>query len=85
MAEFAIGEEPLGNGIIMVQVSGFLDAHTFEELEDAIQRKFTEGAFKLVVDFERGRGRLYLGALGEPGERRRRHSAQPHEERDAGL
>ena len=50
MAEFAISEEPLGNGIIMVQVSGFLDAHTFEELEDAIQKKFTDGAFKLVVD-----------------------------------
>lgn len=50
MPEFAIREEPLGNGIVLMQVSGFLDAHTFEELEDAVGRKFSEGTYKLVVD-----------------------------------
>ena len=50
MPEFAIREEPLGNGIVLIRVTGFLDAHTFEELEDAINRKFSEGAYKLVVD-----------------------------------
>jgi len=50
MPEFAIREEPLGNGIVLLRLSGFLDAHTFEELEDAVGRKFTEGSFKLIVD-----------------------------------
>lgn len=50
MPDFAIREEPLGGGIVLLQVSGFLDAHTFEDLEDAIGRKFAEGAYKLVVD-----------------------------------
>ena len=50
MPEFGIREEPLENGIVLMFLSGFLDAHTFEELEDAVGRKFTEGNYKLIVD-----------------------------------
>ncbi len=53
MPEFSISEEPLGSGIVLIRISGFLDAHTFEELEDAINRKFSDGAYKLVVDLAR--------------------------------
>ena len=38
MPDFQIGQEAAEGGVVIVRVSGFLDAHTFEDLEEAITR-----------------------------------------------
>jgi anti-sigma B factor antagonist len=40
----------LGGEIVLVKVSGYIDAHTFEELENEIQSKFSSNQFKLIID-----------------------------------
>ena len=40
----------LGDEIVLVKVSGYIDAHTFEELENEIQNKFSSNQFKLIID-----------------------------------
>ena len=40
----------LGHGIVMIKISGYIDAHTFEELENEIQSKFSAKLFKIIVD-----------------------------------
>ncbi|HOX06043.1 MAG TPA: STAS domain-containing protein [Planctomycetota bacterium] len=49
MSEFKISREN-ANGIALLRVEGFLDAHTFEQLEETIRGIFESGCFKLVVD-----------------------------------
>lgn len=52
MSDFKIRSEK-ADGVAMLGVEGFLDAHTFEQLEEAIRRVFNEGCYKLVVDLGR--------------------------------
>ena len=73
MSVFNISRESKG-GVAMVRVHGFLDAHTFEQLEEAIREIFDEGCFKLVVDLARvdyissaGAG-VFIGARSESQE-----------------
>jgi anti-anti-sigma factor len=74
MPDFQISQEAADGGVVIVRVSGFLDAHTFEELEEAITGNFREGRFKIVVDLSRvgyissaGAG-VFIGALSEAQE-----------------
>jgi anti-anti-sigma regulatory factor len=50
MPAFQILKEKLPEGVILLTVRGFLDAHTFEELERTINDIFEEGTYKLIVD-----------------------------------
>ncbi len=50
MPDFAISHEAIGNDIDLLKVSGFLDAHTFEQLEEEINNLFSQNRFKLVMD-----------------------------------
>jgi len=52
MSDFKISREDT-NGVALLRVEGFLDAHTFEQLEEAIRGIFESGCFKLVVDLGR--------------------------------
>ncbi len=52
MSDFKIAREN-ANGVAMLRVEGFLDAHTFEQLEEAIRGIFEGGCYKLVVDLAR--------------------------------
>jgi anti-anti-sigma factor len=52
MSDFKIRSEK-ADGVAMLGVEGFLDAHTFEQLEEAIRGVFNEGCYKLVVDLGR--------------------------------
>ena len=52
MPDFNISRENL-DGVVVLRVEGFLDAHTFEQLEEAIRGVFEDGAYKLVVDLGR--------------------------------
>lgn len=72
--EFSIGRQNAPNGVTVLGVKGFLDAHTFEQLEEAIREIFDEGCFKLVVDLARvdyissaGAG-VFIGARSESQE-----------------
>ena len=50
MSDFKMESNDLGAGIVLIKVSGYIDAHTFEELENEIQSKFSAKQFKLIVD-----------------------------------
>lgn len=70
MAEFKILKSQLKNGIVMLTVQGFLDAHTFEELEKTINELFENNTYRLVVDLSgldyissAGAG-VFIGAIG---------------------
>jgi len=70
MPAFQILKEKLREGMVLLTVRGFLDAHTFEELERAINDIFEEGTYKLVVDLSgldyissAGAG-VFIGAIG---------------------
>ncbi len=70
MPAFQIVKEKLPEGVVFLGVRGFLDAHTFEELEKAINDIFEEGIYKLVVDLagldyisSAGAG-VFIGAIG---------------------
>lgn len=70
MPAFQILKEKLPEGVILLAVRGFLDAHTFEELERTINDIFEEGTYKLVVDLSgldyissAGAG-VFIGAIG---------------------
>jgi anti-sigma B factor antagonist len=47
---FAILHETIGSDIDLLKVSGFLDAHTFEQVEGAIAALFSQGRYRLIVD-----------------------------------
>lgn len=53
MFRFSIAHEVIGDGVDLIAVSGALDAHTFEQLEEAINNLLAEGRFRLVVDMTR--------------------------------
>ena len=50
MSDFKMESNDLGDDIVLIKVSGYIDAHTFEELENEIQSKFSAKQFKLIVD-----------------------------------
>jgi anti-sigma B factor antagonist len=50
MSDFKMESKDLGDEIVLVKVSGYIDAHTFEELENEIQNKFSSNQFKLIID-----------------------------------
>ncbi|MHC4503696.1 MAG: STAS domain-containing protein [Planctomycetota bacterium] len=50
MPAFAISHDPVGGDVDLLKVSGFLDAHTVEQLEEFINNLFSQGRFKLVID-----------------------------------
>jgi anti-sigma B factor antagonist len=70
MPTFQITKDKLPNGVMFLTVSGFLDAHTFEELEKAIGELFDQNSYRLIVDLSKldyissaGAG-VFIGAIG---------------------
>jgi anti-sigma B factor antagonist len=70
MAEFHIQTKKLNANIVFIAVQGFLDAHTFEEMEKTINDLFDGGTYRLVVDLSKldyissaGAG-VFIGAIG---------------------
>jgi anti-anti-sigma factor len=70
MPAFQILKEKLQGGVTLLSIRGFLDAHTFEELEKTINDLFEEGGYRLVVDLSgldyissAGAG-VFIGAIG---------------------
>ena len=46
-------QRSLQDGVAVITVDGFLDAHTAPQFEEAIQREIADGHVKLVVDCAR--------------------------------
>ncbi|MCZ7647955.1 MAG: STAS domain-containing protein [Planctomycetota bacterium] len=73
--EFTIETETLDKPqVTVIRVSGYLDAHTFEQLEETISELFGQSHYKLVVDLSKveyissaGAG-VFIGALSEAQE-----------------
>lgn len=70
MPTFHIHSESTQNGIPLLTVKGFLDAHTYEELEKAIHALFAKKVYRFVVDLSgldyissAGAG-VFIGAVG---------------------
>jgi anti-sigma B factor antagonist len=70
MPAFQIVKEKLSEGVVLLTIRGFLDAHTFEELEKTINDLFDGGSYKLAVDLSgldyissAGAG-VFIGAIG---------------------
>ena len=70
MPAFQIKEDPPKDGSVFLAIQGFLDAHTFEELEKKINDLFEAGNYKLIVDLSgldyissAGAG-VFIGAIG---------------------
>lgn len=70
MPKFQINSEPVGDGMVCVRVEGFLDAHTFEQMESTINRLFTDGVYRVMVELSKvdyissaGAG-VFIGAIG---------------------
>jgi len=75
MPDFSISRETLPNDIELVKVSGFLDAHTFEQLEEALNELFSQGRYRIIVDLTNvdyissaGAG-VFIAALSETQEK----------------
>ena len=74
MEEFKIEKEMTDKGVVVIRLTGYLDAHTFERLEETIADLFAQGRHKIVVDLARveyissaGAG-VFIGALSEAHE-----------------
>ncbi|MBP5232476.1 MAG: STAS domain-containing protein [Planctomycetes bacterium] len=52
MPELTIDIQNLPDEKTMIKLRGFLDAHTFEQLDSAIQELFSQGKYRLVVDLK---------------------------------
>jgi len=74
MDEFKIEKEVTDKGVVVVRLAGYLDAHTFERLEETIADLFAQERYKIVVDLaaveyisSAGAG-VFIGALSEAHE-----------------
>ena len=70
MPNFQIKTDEVSDGVVQVSVEGFLDAHTFEQMENTINQLFSEDVYRLVVDLSKvdyissaGAG-VFIGAIG---------------------
>jgi anti-sigma B factor antagonist len=70
MPKFQINSEAIEDGVACVSVEGFLDAHTFEQMESTINSLFTESTYKVMVELSKvdyissaGAG-VFIGAIG---------------------
>ena len=75
LEDFTIQQEAVPKvGVTIVRVAGYLDAHTFEQLEESISELFGKNLYKIIVDLAKveyissaGAG-VFIGALSEAQE-----------------
>ncbi len=61
MPELSIDINEMDGGQSLVKLGGFLDAHTFEQLDESIQDIFDSGVSKIIVDLA---GVEYISSAG---------------------
>lgn len=76
LEDFSIKQEAVAGkpGVMVVHVAGYLDAHTYEQLEETIAELFGKNQYKIVVNLSKveyissaGAG-VFIGALSEAQE-----------------
>jgi len=72
--DLKLSQETLPQGVCYIEAKGFLDAHTFEEMEQLINSVFRQNCFRLIVKLEElqyissaGAG-VFVGAIGRAKE-----------------
>jgi anti-sigma B factor antagonist len=75
MQEFSLSKTDLGGGMLLVEVKGYLDAHTFERLDELINCCLDDGHHKVIVKLAQvgyissaGAG-VFIGAVGKAKEK----------------
>lgn len=70
MPDLKLHQEMLPTGVCYIEAEGFLDAHTFEDMENVISSVFRQNIYKIVVKLEKldyissaGAG-VFVGAIG---------------------
>lgn len=70
MSDLKIKAEVLDKEIVLVEAEGYLDAHTFEDLEGILQGLFQKDLYRIIVNLEKldyissaGCG-VFIGAIG---------------------
>ena len=61
MPELNIETEQLDDSICLVKLAGFLDAHTFEQLDETITELFDDDQYKIIADLS---GLEYISSAG---------------------
>ena len=74
MAEFSIATQRLQGGLVLVDVKGYLDAHTFEQLDKHLGDLFKEKLYRIIVKLDQleyissaGAG-VFIGVFGRAQE-----------------
>ncbi|MFH1422516.1 MAG: STAS domain-containing protein [Planctomycetota bacterium] len=70
MTGLRLKKNDLNDGIVLISASGFLDAHTFGEMENLIEDLFKKRVYKIIVQLDKldyissaGAG-VFIGAKG---------------------
>lgn len=61
MPELNIERSMAGEGVCVLSLSGFLDAHTFEQLDEEIGDLYEQGVFNVIADLS---GIEYISSAG---------------------
>ncbi|MFC1586829.1 STAS domain-containing protein [Planctomycetota bacterium] len=68
--EFSVDVDKLEDGFVLVTIHGFLDAHTFEQMENTFNQLFDEEEYQIIVELSdvpyissAGAG-VFIGAVG---------------------
>jgi anti-sigma B factor antagonist len=61
MSDLQLATRPLQNGVVYITLKGFLDAHTFEQLEQIINDLFDQNIYRMIVDLQ---GLDYISSAG---------------------
>jgi len=61
MPELNIQSQMVGKDICILTLSGFLDAHTFERLDESIVNLFQQGVYKIIANLK---GVEYISSAG---------------------
>ena len=74
--DFTLQSEDCANGAVLLKLGGYLDAHTYERLDQHIARLFADKHYRLVVDLSQvsyissaGAG-VFIGALTDAQEQK---------------
>lgn len=74
MADLDVKIQDLPTGVTLIELKGFLDAHTFDKLDQIVSRLFSQGKTRLIFNLKEvgyigsaGAG-VFIGALGKARE-----------------
>jgi len=70
MTDFQITNQKLQDGVVAISIKGYLDAYTYDELEQVINASFNQRLYKFIVDLSQVEymsstaAGVFIGAIG---------------------